>query len=268
MSHNKKRNTAFIYEALVKEFTKAVIRSDEDTKNSIASILKEFFGPRAVLSKELSLYKQLVETKNISKPTAEKVIQEAKRVYSSFNQDEIFDEQSKLIKKINTDVSTNVFKNFVSNYKTLATISQMFSKKTPIHTRVILEETLADYMSTDAETLVDMKPIDNLTYKIFVKKFNEKYGDNLNESQKTLLSKYVVVSPENLVEFKLYVNDEIARLKRVVSKLNENKDIINNEVLREKNKEVLNILDSFGTQEINDNMIKKILKIQELTTEV
>ena len=112
-----------------------------------------------------------------------------------------------------------------------------------------------------------MKPIDNITYNIFVQKFNEKYGDSLNESQKNLLSRYVILSPENAVEFKLFVNEEIQRLKKSIKDLQATKEVLLDESLGAKNREVLGILESFKSQKINDNMIKKVLKIQALVVE-
>ncbi len=43
MKHNKKRNTAFLYECLIKEITKAVVRKDSARKESIINIVKEHF---------------------------------------------------------------------------------------------------------------------------------------------------------------------------------------------------------------------------------
>ena len=51
--HNKKRNTAFLYETLLKEMSKYVVRGDKDRKNKILSILKEFFSQGKILKKEL-----------------------------------------------------------------------------------------------------------------------------------------------------------------------------------------------------------------------
>ena len=107
-----------------------------------------------------------------------------------------------------------VFNNFISNYKTLATISQMFNNKTPISKKVILEQTMVDLMASNPAQRKGMKPIDNVAYTMFVKKFNDKYGDSLNESQKDLLSRYVTLSPETATEFKMYISDEISRLKK------------------------------------------------------
>ena len=102
---------------------------------------------------------------------------------------------------------------------------------------------------------------------MFVQKFNTKYGDSLNESQKYLLSRYVTLSPENAVEFKLYINDEIARLKEAVTGMRNKKEIILDESLGNKVKGVCDILDSFKKQRINDDMIKTILKVQALAVE-
>ncbi len=43
MKHNKKRNTAFVYEILAREFTKAVIDKDADRKAKLVSIMKDIF---------------------------------------------------------------------------------------------------------------------------------------------------------------------------------------------------------------------------------
>ena len=187
--------------------TKSALRSEKENKDKIASILKEHFSSNALLHKELNLYKTLSDVRGVQKDTAEKILTEVKRVYHSLGEEEIFDEQSEVIKKINTDVGKQVFSNFISNYKTLATISQMFSNKTPIAKRVILEQSMVDLMTSSKETIKTMKPIDNITYNIFVEKLNEKYGSSLNESQKDLLSRYVTLSPENATDFKIYISD-------------------------------------------------------------
>tara|TARA_R110002020_G_scaffold82099_2_gene203302 strand:+ start:3715 stop:4521 length:807 start_codon:yes stop_codon:yes gene_type:complete len=267
MKHNKKRNTAFLYETLVKEMTKAALHSDLEARSAISSILVEHFHTSSLLHRELNLYKTLCEVRNVERRTAEKILAEVKRVYHSLGEGEIFDEQTQVIKKINTNLSKKVYNNFVSNYKTLATISQMFNSRTPITKKVILEDTLVDQMTKLPNERQAMRPIDNLTYKMFVQKFNHKYGNSLNEHQKNLLSRYVTLSPENAVEFKLYINDEVGRLKEVVKKLQAKKEVLLDESLGQKNREILGVLENFKTQRINDEMIKTILKMQALAVE-
>ncbi len=181
----------------MKELTRAALQSDARSKKIIASILKEHFSVNSVLHKELNLYKTLCEVNSVSKPTAEKILVEVKRVYHSLGEEEIFDEQTEVIKKINAGLSKKMFSNFVSNYKTLATISQMFNSKTPISKRIVLEQKIIDLMTSGGQDFIKLRPIDNLTYKMFVQKFNEKYGSSLNENQKASFVKICYLVARN-----------------------------------------------------------------------
>ena len=57
MKHNKKRNTAFLYECLIKELTKAIVREDKKRQFITKKVIKEFFNKNSELRKELNLYK-------------------------------------------------------------------------------------------------------------------------------------------------------------------------------------------------------------------
>ena len=101
LKHNKKRNTAFVYEALIRELTKSVVKNNKYKQNKIVSIMKEHFAHGTELSKELDVYKSIYETTDLEKNIAEKIISEAKHRYSTLNKGTIFREQSALISKIN-----------------------------------------------------------------------------------------------------------------------------------------------------------------------
>ena len=47
--HNKKRNTAFLYETLVREVVKQTITKDFDKRDKAITILKEHFTKREIL---------------------------------------------------------------------------------------------------------------------------------------------------------------------------------------------------------------------------
>ena len=51
--HNKKRNTAFLFEALVKELTKSIVRNQTGRKQKIIQIVKENFKKCSVLKQDL-----------------------------------------------------------------------------------------------------------------------------------------------------------------------------------------------------------------------
>ena len=72
--HNKKRNTAFLYEALVRELTKSIVKKDNNRKSTVITILKEHFNKKSLLYKELQLYKDAASTNELDPQYAEKFI--------------------------------------------------------------------------------------------------------------------------------------------------------------------------------------------------
>ena len=88
LRHNKKRNTAFVYEALVRELTKSIIKNNGNRKNKIVSIMKEHFKKGTALSSELDIYKSLYETSSLNEVIAEKLMMEAKFAYSKLNKNQ------------------------------------------------------------------------------------------------------------------------------------------------------------------------------------
>jgi hypothetical protein len=101
LKHNKKRNTAFLYEVLLREGTKATLEKDFNRLNTVKTFIVKAFYPQTELGKELSLYKTLLEGK-IEKDIAEKYLQEVKDRHSKIDKQELFNEQSYLINRINT----------------------------------------------------------------------------------------------------------------------------------------------------------------------
>ncbi|MDC1160180.1 hypothetical protein OAT10_00350 [Luminiphilus sp.] len=263
MKHNKKRNIAFVYEALIREATKAVINKESSQKTKVFSILKEFFSKDKILAKELRTYKAIYETDSVDKKIADKIIQEAKIEYLSLDKEKVFQEQTRLIETINTELSPKIYNNFIPNYKDLATIHQIFNSSTSIKSRVILEESIAKNISMRAGSLKPMKTVDNLTMKTFLNKYNKKYGDLLEE-QKSLLNLFITSFDDKGTSLKLYLNDEISRLRSELLESKNIKNIFEDKMAMEKIGLVLETLDSYSKREIDRSMLQQVLKIQNL----
>ena len=269
LRHNKKRNTALLYELLIKELTKNIIGGDVKTKNTLIDLIKEHFNRTSELFKELQLYKSLYEIHDVSANAAEKLIFEIRKKHVSLDKKKLFDEQSQLINKINKRLPKSIFSNFVPNFKSLATIYQIFNKETPIKDRILLEENISKRLTTKkADIINDVKPIDDIVYKTFASKFNSEYDSGLLKEQKELLAKYVSSFTDNGIEFKIFLNEEIARLKTCVSNALNLKEIREDQHMFAKTKEVLNILENFKKKKINKTLIKEVLKIQNLVEEI
>lgn len=269
MKHNKKRNTGFIYEAIIRELAKAIHDGNKSKKSKIIKIIRENFKGSTLLGKDLDIYKSILETKNIDQYTAEKIIFQSRIQKGAINHKSLFEQQSRLIEKINKEISPDVFSNFVPNYKDLATIFQIFHPKTKTKNRVLLERQIIDKMmlSEDGEKQ-DLKPIDNLTYKTFVKKFNEKYSNSLLEEQKSLLSKFIASFSDNGIELKIFLNEEVPRLHKVVSESANLPEIKSDKDMLEKTNQVISMLEEVSRKKIDKETVYDILKIQNLAKEI
>lgn len=269
MKHNKKRNTAFIFEVLIRELTKAVIQKDTNRKNSIVKLIRENFKSNNLLSKELELYKAMLDIENADRGMAEKIIFEARMQRKAINNRDLFEEQTVVIDQINKIISPDIFSNFVPNYKDLATISQIFNNRTKIKERVLLEKhILGKMMSLEEDNENSLAPIDNLTYKTFANKFNEKYSTELLPEQKELLKRYVTSFENDGVELKIFLNEEIPRLKEVLSEAFQTKEIKSDDDMIKNARKVYNILENSHKRDIDKILVQDILKIQHLAREI
>ena len=265
---NKKRNTGFIFEALVRELTKSVLAKDYKRASSIRSILKESFAKTKALRKELDCYKALCEADNLDGYTAEKLVYQTKVEHGNINQKQLFVEQSAMIRRINHEIGNDVFSAFVPNYRALATISQIFSDQTPVKKKVLMERTVLENLTQKDEDREEseLKPIDDLVIKSFTKKYNSQYSDLLPE-QKGLLNRHILSIRDGGVDFRVYLNSELARLHSEVKNSLVMEDVKSDDQMVKNTKSVLRIIENFSMSEFSQDDLKTVLKIQKLANE-
>lgn len=268
--HNKKRNTAFLFEALIKEMAKSVVSDDTERQNKIARIIKRHFQKRGVLYKDLQTYKTLINLKEAEETFARRIVSEVRRDRDRIDNSRLFAEQSKLIKKINIELGKGVYNNFVPNYKTMATIGQLFSDNISANEKVLLEDRVIEEM-TRAEVKTEqeiMEHIDSLTYKTFADKFNKEYQGKLHEEQRNVVTKYIYSVSDNGLSLKSYLNEEISRLKDKISDSLEMEEFADDDNMLESAKKVLTYLEGLNEVKLDDEVVKKIMQIQGLIREI
>ena len=271
--HNKKRNTAFLYEALLKEVTKAIISGDKETKRTAISILKESFAPKTILSEELELYKTLLETKEVDNLVAEKIVFQVRQARNDISESDIVEAQNRLISRVNKELSSGVYSNFVPNYKNIATVSQLFSTdegNASIKSGVLLEQKIVTSMmeGTNTPEIPKMKPIDNLVFKSFVSKYNKEYSSGILKEQKELLNRYILSFSDNGVDISIYLNEELGRLHDALSDSLKTKEIKTDTTMLESTNKVISMIDGFRETPIDKNLVEDVLKIQNLVSEI
>ena len=261
IKHNKKRNTAFLFEALIRELTKTVVSGDSKRGTVIKGILREHFGRGMVLFSELDCFNSITDLKGVDQYTAEKTIHRARHSHQALDQDKIFKEQSRVIKKINTELGKGVYDNFVPNYKSYATLSQIFGEKAPLKNRILMERQIMEGLMSEPDTpaVTDLQPIDTLVVSKFTHSYNDKYQHLLPEQQ-NLLSSFVTSFGDGDVDFRIAVGRELQRIREAVEKslllpeVNQDPQMVGN------TKKVLERLDKFNVSFISEAQILEILK--------
>jgi len=268
--HNKKRNTAFLFEALIKEMAKSVVSNNEERQGKIARIIKRHFQKRGILYKDLQTYKTLMNLKEAEETFAKRVLTEVRRDRERLNTQRIFAEQSKLIKKINIELGQTVYSNFVPNYKTMATIGQLFSENASTEEKILLEDKIIEEITrAEAKTEKEiMEHIDSIAYKTFTNKFNKTYAGKLHEEQQKVVSRYIFSVSDNGTSLKTYLNEEIERLRNEVKQSLELEEINSDDLMIEKANKVLDFLESLKSTPLDERTIKKIMQVQDLVREV
>jgi hypothetical protein len=254
IKHNKKRNTAFVFESLLREATVAIIKNDTDKQHKVVQIIKKHFTADSELKKHLECYRSLYENQSLNAQISEKILTEAKMASRLIDPHGLFKKQTELINDINTTLSPSVFSNFVPNYKTLATIDQIFCDKLPPKTRVMLESTIVENMTKNAPENVANEEIDNTT------------SETLSEEQKQLLSHYITSFTDNAVSLKMFLNEEIVRLKKVITESSTDEMFTEDAEMKQKASQIIEKLEGF--KQINDDILLTVLKTQELVKEM
>ena len=263
MKHNKKRNTAFLYECLIKEMTKAVVRGELQKKQQIVETLKKYFSKGKPLYNDLQLYKQLMEPQKLEESLGLRFMQEVKGDWEALDRKEIFNEQTNLIKEFNQNLP-EAFGNFIPNYKSIATVGQYFnSNGLKAKTRLLIEEGVKRLVISHPQAIKEdkMKTLDSLTYNTFVSKFNNTYKETLLKEQRELLTNFITSFSDNGLGLKMFMNEELGRLKEECDQLSESKWADKIQLVKER-------LEEFKGKPLTEEVVKDVFHIQQLLSEI
>ena len=263
MKHNKKRNTAFLYECLIKEMTKAVVRGELKKKQQIVETLKRYFSKGKPLYNDLQMYKQLMEPQKINESISLRYMKEVKGDWEALDRKQIFNEQTELIKEFNQNLP-EAFGNFIPNYKSIATVGQYFhSNGLKAKTRLLVEEGVKRLVILHPQAIKEdkMKTLDNLTYNTFVSKFNDTYKETLLKEQRELLTNFITSFSDNGLGLKMFMNEELGRLKKECDQLSESQWSDKIKLIKEK-------IEGFKIKPLTEEVVKDVFHIQQLLAEI
>ena len=200
--HNKKRNVGIIYEQLLQRASAALVDNDTKTVEVCTSIIKKYYKPGTEIFKEFRLFQALLNTTVKSEALSLRIIQEAKRGVHMFSQHQIDIEKSALIRDINKNLNDSNFFNLpIKEYRLYATLQTLMNDwqkedETSLSRIVEYEQKLLEWLGSDKDvspTLNELttKDVSSLSVKIMNEKFEKKWGDKLNDLQRSLIKDYI-----------------------------------------------------------------------------
>ena len=244
------------------------MKNDTQRKESAVRLIKKHFKLGTLLRRDLECYRSLYENQSLDRLTSEKILREVKIQKRLIDPSGLFKQQTTLIHDVNTELSPAAFNIYVPNYKTLATIAQIFSDKVSPKDQVILENAIAINMGElMAEQKVEV-PIDNVVYKTFVNKFNSKYKDELLDEQKELLSYYISSFLDNALQLKMFLNEEVSRLKVKLEEAKNVDEIKSDKEMLNKTNQVIERLNSYSKETISEEVLMTVMRTQALVKEI
>jgi hypothetical protein len=279
VKHSKFKNTAILFELLVKQITHEVLSNS--TKNVSEKIIKEFFSSNKELAKELRLYNQIVKEKYSSIDDAKLFLEEVAKERIKLDENKLNREKYNLIKTIKESYDLDKFlSSNLQNYKLLASVYKIFETKTlgrkvDIRDFIDSNNTILEHVTNKR---IATKPTDTLyesfkqqsedlrllTYKLLIENFNKKYS-NLDDSQKELLREFIN-NVTNTSTFPKFIEEET---KKVLSNLVKESKTVNDKVTKIKISEMIKLYKSEKfLKENQEKQVSVLMLTYELLKEV
>jgi hypothetical protein len=279
VKHSKFKNTAILFELLVKQITHEVLSNS--TKNVSEKIIKEFFSSNKELAKELKLYNQIVKEKYSSINDAKLFLEEVANERIKLDENKLNREKYNLIKTIKESYDLDKFlSSNLQNYKLLASVYKIFETKTlgrkvEIRDFIDSNNTILEHITNKriatkpADTLYESfkqqsEDLRLLTYKLLIENFNKKYS-NLDDSQKGLLREFIN-NVTNTSTFPKFIEEET---KKVLSNLVKESKTVNYKVTKIKISEMIKLYKSEKfLKENQEKQVSVLMLTYELLKEV
>lgn len=203
LRHNKKRNLGLVYEFLTREVSSALVAGDRGRAAKAMGIIAKHLSEGSELHEELSLHRQVIESRGVSERLARRIIDELKaagiRFAARASRREIA--KSALIHEMNRTFGKDVFDRYrIADYTAHASVNILMSRGMDARLdeavdAARVEEHLLEFLTRKADGPIKFDRDASLyAYKTAVGLFEQEYGKELSAPQATLLKEYVRVS--------------------------------------------------------------------------
>lgn len=275
--HNKKRNTALVYEFLVRRLGMTLVDKDADSYLKTVGIVKRYFSPGQPLTLEKEIYDVVTSARGVSPAHARALLDEAKIQIQKLDHRKIDIKKSNLIKEVHYAFGQDFFDiHRIPQYRLLASVSMLLENYkrpgtiTESAQRLQLEENLVSYMTSKqpSQTEQRLEKVDTLVATLAMKKFEERYSGTLNEGQKKTLRKFMNFSMTgNREQFDREMNEEKRVLLDCMKSHRDDSCFSSDNVMLERMNEAIEKLSSLDDL-VSESSVEEILLFHRLREEL
>lgn len=287
LKHNKKRNTALIYEFFARYIGKAILEGRDDDIVKAKSLLRKHFNKSTDIYKELKLAKSLAESSCQSREQAVYLLNRVRETVKFQSNARLDLEKTSLIHEINSTLPSSelFFEEKITDYKKLATIQVLLNTwrdetlKESVGETVQLEEKLIEFMTTVSESMnpadvlnMTHSDVDKLVVNLMTEKVNKKY-EGLSPEQKSVIQLYVFGKENSDTQVALRNKLNEMRSEFKLALVRNKHDVSDDAVLLEKLTKVNTLLESDcavpeDATAINEELVSFYLGLSPLTEQL
>jgi len=276
IKHSKYKNTGILFELLVRQITADTLKGSD---SPAIDLLKNYFVKTA-LGREYKLYESILKSKVISEGKANSLISTVLENSRKFNRTSLKRQKYSLINEIKKHYNLeSFFGSKIKNYKEIAsvyTLIESYNSKevTDISQINNNKVTLLEYLtkqeiSKSKDQILEEfsgydKDLRQITYRVLLEKFNDKY-DSLSIEQKEILKEFIY-SVDSTPSLRNFYNDKVNILKNILSEQSKN---IKDKATKIKINEVAKLLTELNkTDKVDNDNLVDLLQYYELVKEI
>jgi len=276
IKHSKYKNTGILFELLVRQITADTLKGGD---SPAIDILKSYFV-NTELGREYKLYESIMKSKVLSESRANALVSTVLDSSKKFNRTVLKKQKYNLINEIKKHYNLeSFFGSKVKNYKEIAsvyTLIESYNNKKVTNLEQITNNkvTLLEFLTKQPV----QKPVDpiieeftgydkdlrQLTYRVLLEKFNDKY-DNLSVEQKEILKEFIY-SVDSTPSLRDFYNDKVSILQEILDSESTN---IKDKATKIKITEVAKLLTKLGKNDkVDSDNLVDLLQYYELVKEI
>lgn len=269
LKHNKKKNTAIVYEQLLSLMSRLVVEGNKKEAYDILEIVKKYFNKNTNIGKEKILFESLLKSKNTNEENAKSILKECLLQAKNIPYAMLEKEKNSLIQEISKTLSSKLHDISLRNYKKLASIQILFNEErnsyrhTKPEERVKIKNILLKEMSFPLKEKKEKLEIDNFTYRILTDKFNKKYAKIMNETQKEILKGWTSFLIKENDDFRVLLSKKVKDIKNKISFYSKD-SIFEKSEFKPMLKELRDKINYDFSNEVNEDSVYTIMRCYDL----